>query len=344
MSLRVSVVVLAFGAEPMLERCVDSILSSTGCAPELVVVDNGCDRDVMARIAARPEVKVIGPPLNRGFAGGCNLGAAAGTAPIIALVNSDAFVEPDALARLTRTAEDPSIGIASGCIVLDDSPDRLNSCGNPVHFSGLTWSGGFGESVERHDVQMDVASASGAGLAMRRALWDSLGGFDPEYFAYLEDTELSLRCWRRGLRVVYVPDAVVRHHYEFSRNDLKFYLLERNRLLLLLTVYQVRTLLLLAPALALIELALIAQAAAGGWLRAKFSGYLWILRHVRHVHRRRSLLASERVLPDRDLRTLLSARIEPNNLATPPGMGLLNGVLAAYWALVNACSKTATVS
>ncbi len=53
---------------------------------------------------------------------------------------------------------------------------------------------------------------------MRRNLWEDLGGFAEEYFAYVEDTEMSLRLWQRGLTVEYVPDAVVLHHYAFSRN------------------------------------------------------------------------------------------------------------------------------
>ena len=70
----------------------------------------------------------------------------------------------------------------------------------------------------------------------------ALGGFCEPMFAYCEDTDLSLRCWQRGWRVVLVPDAVVLHRYEFSRNPQKLFLLERNRLLMVLTVYSGRLL------------------------------------------------------------------------------------------------------
>ena len=77
-------------------------------------------------------------------------------------------------------------------------------------------------------------------------------------FAYLEDTELSLRCWQRGLKVMFVPDAVVLHDYEFSRNPSKLGLLERNRLIMLLTLYERHTLAVLAPALLAVEIATLA--------------------------------------------------------------------------------------
>ena len=55
-------------------------------------------------------------------------------------------------------------------------------------------------------------------FAVRRTVWDELGGFDPAYFAYCEDTYLSLRAWQAGYWVVHEPAAVVAHHYEVGRN------------------------------------------------------------------------------------------------------------------------------
>ena len=124
-----------------------------------------------------------------------------------------------------------------------------------------------------------MPSLSGCCFAIRRELWVSLGGYAAEYFAYHEDTELSLRLWQRGLSAEYLPDAVVRHHYEFSRNELKYYLIERNRLITVLTTYQMRSLIVLAPVLALTEAAMLAAALAGGWVRPKARGWAWLWRH-----------------------------------------------------------------
>ena len=102
-----------------------------------------------------------------------------------------------------------------------------------------------------------MAGASGACVLLRRALWDRLEGFDDAYFAYLEDTELSLRCWRLGLAARCVPTARALHHYEFSRNPRKMYLLERNRLVLVTTLWSARALILLAPLFLALEVALL---------------------------------------------------------------------------------------
>jgi hypothetical protein len=170
---------------------------------------------------------------------------------------------------------------------------------------------------------------------IRRELWQQLDGFAPEYFAYHEDTELSMRLWQRGLSVEFVPDAVVLHHYDFSRNNNKMYLLERNREIWLLTMYGRRSLLVLAPLLALTELLMLAAAVAGRWSGAKLRGWRWIWQHRRWIAQRRALIQSERVVPDAVVFGRLTARIDPANFAAPPGLALLNLIMTGYWSLAS---------
>ncbi len=331
---RVTAVVVAYGAEPWLERCVEAVLASTGADVDAVVVDNGDTTGAVDRLAGRPGVTVVRPGHNTGFAGGCNLGAAEASGEVLALVNPDALVEPPALARLSAAALEPDVGIATCSLRLADDRHVLNSVGNPVHYLGLAWAGGYGEAAAAHAARTAVASASGAGCAIRRSVWRQLGGFESEYFAYHEDVELSLRCWQLGLAVVYVPDAVVLHRYAFTRNPGKNYLLERNRLLTLLTVYSTRTLLLLLPAMLALEVAMLAAATAQGWLRQKLAGYTWLLRQHRLVRDRRRWCQGQRRRSDRVLAPLLAGEFTPANVPPTPGLAVLNGLLGGYWVLV----------
>ena len=330
----VSVVILAYGRDPWLERCVTSVLASTGVDVEVILVDNTGTDGTVDRLGERARVRVVRPGRNLGFAGGCNLGASLAAGDVIALVNQDAVVAPDALERLTRVATRADVGIATGSIRLAHAPERLNSGGNAVHFLGFGWSGDFDGPASDHSVEADVTGASGAGMAMRRAQWERFGGFADEYIAYHEDAELSLRCWQQGLRVVYVPDAVVTHRYEFSRNPSKYYLVERNRLLFCLTVFERRTLALLAPALLGLELGMVAVAIQGRWLRQKIAGWRWILEQRRWVVARRRRIQGERTRPDRELAHLLAGHFDARNLPLPPALRPLDRVLAAYWSFV----------
>ena len=153
----------------------------------------------------------------------------------------------------------------------------------------------------------------------------------PEYFAYHEDTELSWRCWQRGLAVRYVPDAFVEHRYEFSRNRRKFFLVERNRLIFLLTAYEARTLLLLLPPLLALELAMLMLAAGQGWLHQKIAGYRWLLGHRAWLRDRRDIVQEQRVVDDAHLTGLLTSRLSTTAVPLPIGIPLLNALMTAYW-------------
>jgi len=328
----VGVVMLAYGEEPVLDRAVDAVLASRGVQVRLVLVDNGCTRQDIDRIAARPGVHLVRPGRNLGFTGGVNLGAREVTGAFLALVNSDAVVAPDALARLCSVADRAEVGIASGSIRLASDPATMNSAGNPVHVLGLCWAGGLGEPASRYTDEVEIPSASGAGLVLRRDVWQALGGFPEEFFAYQEDLELSWRCHQRGLEVRYVPDAVVVHHYEFSRNARKMYLLERNRLLFVLTCYGARALGLLAPALVAFELAMLLVATLQGWAPQKVAGWRWVLSHVPWIRGRRRTVQAARIVPDRALVAMWTDRFDPAALPLPPGAGVLQGALRLYWA------------
>jgi GT2 family glycosyltransferase len=331
----VSVVMLAYGAEPWLVDAARSVLASTGVAVELIMVDNGCTNTAaVAEIGSWPRVRVLTPAENTGYAGGCQLGAAQARGQFLAFVNSDAVLDPPALAALVAVADEPAVGLAMASVRLADRPDLINTAGNPLHVAGLSWAGGFESPAAEFASRRWVPVASGCCLVLRSSLWRELGGFAPEYFAYHEDTELSVRVWQRGLRVEYVPQAVVRHHYEFSRNALKYYLLERNRLVLVLTTYQRRSLLLLAPVLALTEAAMLASALFGGWLGAKLRGWRWLWTHRGWVRERRRLLQASRLVGDRALAVRMTARFDPSNVAAPAGVGVYNALVGSWWWLV----------
>lgn len=330
--LRVDAVMLAYGKEPWLADAVDAVLASTGVSVTLTLVDNGSES--VAHLRPRSGLRILRPAQNTGFAGGCNLGAAEGDADILVFVNSDAVVAPDALHKIAQVAAEPGVGAAMASIRHADRLDVINTSGNPLHIAGLSWAGGNDEPAAQHATRTTVATLSGCTFAVRRDLWRELGGFPEEYFAYHEDTELSIRLWHRGLAPAYVPDAVVGHHYEFSRNDLKFYLLERNRLLTVLTAYRGRTLALLTPVLLLTEAAMTATAAAGGWLRPKARGWAWLWRNRAWVRARRRRLQTERLCGDAALIPILTADFTPSNVEAPPGVGIYNTLSRTWWRLV----------
>jgi GT2 family glycosyltransferase len=330
---RVSAVVLAWKAEPWLRRCVEALLASEMVAVDVILVDNGCTNSDVADLSRLPGVVTVGSGSNLGFSAGCNLGVAASGGDYVALINGDAAVEPMSLWRLVEELRQPGVGISVGALRLSEDPALLNSSGNVVHVLGISWVGGFGEA-ETRTAPTDTAGAAGACLVTRRTHWDRLGGFYEPYFAYHEDSDLSIRTWRLGLRVVSVPDAVIVHRYDFSRNSSKYYLIERNRLMFVSTLWSGRALVLLVPPLLALECAMVLLAARQGWLRDKLRGWGWLVQHRGDILARRRLVQRERVVPDREWMRVLTAHLD-TPLVGVPGRRPLNSMMAAYWRLVS---------
>ena len=172
---------------------------------------------------------------------------------------------------------------------------------------------------------------SGACLAMRRSTWDDLGGFDTEFFAYHEDVDLCWRARQHGLKLRLVHAASVRHHYEFSRNAQKMYLMERNRLLFVLTTYESLTLALLALPLIAFDLALLLVAWRQGWAREKARGWVWLARHLPYLRARRRRVAAARIVGDDVLGALLATTFDAAQLPLPAAGRPLEVLLQGWW-------------
>jgi GT2 family glycosyltransferase len=299
-----------------------------------VVVDNGGGGAEIDAAARRERVRVISPGTNVGFAAGCNAGARSATGDALVFLNPDTVVAPGALAELVRPLEDPTIGIVTARLRLLDRPELLNSAGNEVHVTGIAWAGLYGEPAERVAELRDVAFPTGAAMAIRRELFEELGGFTDELFMYQEDLVLGWRVRLRGLRVVVNPEADVYHQYDFARHASKHYLLERNRLIFVLSSYSPRLLFLLAPVLVSTEAALLALALKEGWARDKIAGWAWLIRHARWLLRHRRETQRLRRIGDRELAAHLSPILAPAMIPVPSPVRAINPLVARYWKLV----------
>jgi GT2 family glycosyltransferase len=329
---QVSVIILAYGDEPFLVESVRAALDSRDVDVELLLVDNGSSS--ISRVAPDPRLRVITPGVNTGFAGGCNLAAAQASHDTLVFANSDLILRPDAIAVLTSQLEDTRVGLATGAVLMPGQPPKVNSIGNPIHYLLFSWAGAFGEPFVDHDAPERVAGISGAFFACRRTHWEWLGGFDEQFFAYAEDADLSLRTWQSGRTVTFEPRAIGVHHYAFTKNNNKWFLLERNRLMALFTLYDRRSIWLLLPVLLPVELGVLASARSNGWAKEKLASWRWLWGHRAYLHERRQRVAARHVAPLHQWTDVMSGEMH-----IPEEFGLrvpapVNWVLGRYWRLV----------
>jgi GT2 family glycosyltransferase len=241
-SPRVRVVVLNHNGGDDVLRCVAALEETEWPAGSLdiVVVDNAStDGSVEKLAASHPAVEVVPSGGNLGFPANNLALRDLSSVSYVALVNNDAFVEPEWLAPLVAALEsDGRVGAASSLLLFEGrTPDTVNNAGNEVLISGYGRDRGFGSTdVAAYGDPIDLFGWCGAAVLLRPAYLADVGLFDESFFLYYEDTDLSWRGQLRGWRYRFVPESRVRHRHSataIAGSDTHRFYAERNRLLML---------------------------------------------------------------------------------------------------------------
>jgi GT2 family glycosyltransferase len=212
---RVAVVLVNFNGGELILRALEAVECQTVRPARVIVVDNASTDGSADAIEARhPDIELVRLSHNTGFAAANNLAVrAADDCDWVALLNPDAFPEPEWLERLLGAARRrPEFGFFGSRMLNADRPDELDGAGDAYHVSGLAWRRHHGRTAaERALEEEEVFSPCAAAALYRRDMFLAAGGFDEDFFCYFEDNDLSFRLRLAGHRCLYVPDAVVRH-------------------------------------------------------------------------------------------------------------------------------------
>jgi GT2 family glycosyltransferase len=330
-----SLLIVAWNSREELTRTLPALLPELGEGDELIVVDNDSDdggADAAEDLA--PRARVVRTGRNLGFAGGCNAGAAEARGDLLVILNPDAAPLPGFGEAIRRPWLQERGWAAWQALVADAGGTRINSAGNPVHFTGIVWAGGHGRTIEEAPGAGEVTALSGACLAIPLGSWRELGGFPEHFFLYHEDVDLSLRLRLRGGTLGIEPAAVVDHDYEFGAREHKWRWLERNRLAFIVRAYPASLLILLAPALLATELALLVVSASGGWGRQKLAANLEALRWLPRLLRERRQVQATRTVSAAEFASWLTADLDSPFISSAARSRPARLVLRSYWRVV----------
>lgn len=222
-------------------ECLDAVHAQLADVENaaVTVVDNGSTDGSAASIAARyPRVKLYALSENRGFTGGIAAALAGSEARNVMFLNNDAVPEPGWLAALVRAIDEaPQDVVSVGGKIVDRSGTAIDFIGGVMTFDGHALQEGFGQplgSRPEPPAGAEILFACGGNMISRRGPLVELGGFDTDYFAYLEDVDFGWRSWIAGRRILFEPRAVVRHASSTTSNRLGDFergvLFERNAL------------------------------------------------------------------------------------------------------------------
>lgn len=349
MPIRVAILILSYNSRADLPDCLTSVAASlkpakqAGLDVRVYVVDNASTDGSAQFVRGQfPLVHCISTDSNLGFAGGNNFGWQHiqrdwPVADYLVLLNPDTIVAADWLAPLVAAlTEHDEAGAAQAKILLHPQTDHLNTAGNRSHYLGFGYSPGGNEPDRgQFDQQRQIDFPSGAAMIVRCTLLRELGLFEPDLFLYLEDAELGWRLRQVGQTIRSAPASVVYHKHDFTSTLKQYYYLERNRWWLLLVYYKWPTLLLLLPAMLLMELGQLGYALSRGVLGQKLRSVSWFLHpaNFRSVMRKRKQVQARRTLSDRAFMGDFSSKIA----FAPVNRGLMrwvaNPILGTYWQL-----------
>jgi len=214
----VSIVIVNYNGKKYIEQCVKSVLSTNYPNFEVIVVDNGSEDASVESLKKKygNRIRIICNERNLGPAEARNIAAIKSQAEILAFLDNDCMPDKEWLREAIKYyIEDKKIG-ASQCklILAEKNEGLIDSIGY--------YMGQFGFLVQRvplgkvkdegqFNYSTKIFGTKSAGMLIRKKVFDEINGFDPDYFIYMEETDLCWRVWLRGYVVIFTPASKVIH-------------------------------------------------------------------------------------------------------------------------------------
>lgn len=233
-----SAIVVTYNSAAAIGPCLEAL---TREACEIIVVDNASQDDSVRRVeefVAWHPVRLMANADNHGFGAAVNQGAREASGEVFLILNPDAIAEPGAVTALLHCLEATHASAAGGALLEgDNQPARGFAFRRVVTLAPLLcevllinqlWPGNPVNRRYRYldadySQQQEVEQPAGACLAVNRTAWESIGGFDEQFFpVWFEDVDLCKRLLDRGDNIVYCPRAYFRHGGAHSVGQLSF--------------------------------------------------------------------------------------------------------------------------
>ncbi len=210
-----TVVIVNWNSWGVLSICLEALQKQSFKNFGTIVLDNASDLPVTTDLLTRfPEVSFLQNNSNLGFAAANNLviNGLEGS-EFVVLLNPDAFPAQDWLQQLVNMANTyPEFSMFASRQLMDGDHGRLDGDGDEYHISGLVRRKGFGQSVDSGGLNpREVFAPCAAAALYRWNIFKSVGGFDEDFFCYVEDVDLAFRFRLAGHRCLLVPNAIVYH-------------------------------------------------------------------------------------------------------------------------------------
>lgn len=210
--MKTTVVIPNYNGRNYLRDCLTSLLKGS-VVPAIIVVDNGSADESTAMVEEEfPMVKLIALPENRGFSAAVNIGIHEAETEYVFLLNNDTIVLKDTIEELEAAMErHPNAFSVAAKMLQMKNPELIDSAGDFYCALGWAFARGKDRKAEAFSKETPVFSACAGAALYRKAVFEQIGDFDENHFAYLEDIDIGYRADIYGYRNYYSPASVVLH-------------------------------------------------------------------------------------------------------------------------------------
>lgn len=210
-----SVIIPNFNGKRFLATVFNALRAQSLRDFEIILADDASSDDSVAFTEANyPEVRLLVNRSNLGFARNCNMAADAARGRVVVFLNNDTEPEATWLEELVKViVTNPRAAIVSSKLLLFSERNKIHSAGDLLGSNGIPRNRGVWE-IDRgqYDSQPQIFSGCGGAVAYRKDIWSALGGFDDDFWMYLEDVDFAFRAQLEGYEAVFAPKARVYHH------------------------------------------------------------------------------------------------------------------------------------
>jgi len=212
-----SIVIVNYKSEKYLHDCIDSIRKkiNNDILSDIVIVDNDGEADLRA-LEEIPSVRIIRSSKNKGFGSASNLGARSSEGDFLFFLNPDTRMISGGIEDILNDLQcDQSIGIVGGKLFDRNGMIQDWSAGNEISFASIISNNlGF---IKDRDIweskdRIPVGWVSGTAFMIKKELFETIGGFDENFFMYFEDADLCKRVRDFGKTICFNPGLEIFHH------------------------------------------------------------------------------------------------------------------------------------
>jgi GT2 family glycosyltransferase len=305
----VSIIVLNYNGKHYLERCFSSLkLTDYPISKfDVIMADNGSSDGSIQYVQKEfPWVKTVALGSNFGFGGGNNRAIKYAKGKYIAFLNNDTEVTRNWLMALIKAATTYSVPICSSKTLFMDNQALIEYGGGKFTVNGRGYSIAFGKDDNNKTECSFTGYPCAASMLIKTEVFKKLDGFDEDYFACLDDTDLGWRAWLLGYETLFCPTSIVHHVAGGTAgkgrlSPIKALYGTKGPIITVLKNLELKNLpagLLLVSAYDLNEIILLLKNRNWSCLRMKFKAYPWIIAHFSDILRKRRSIQKTRVVSD----------------------------------------------